>query len=73
VRAFVGTGRQVLSTSKILCWSHPRPVRSQRHNPRTGQRESIRRVCAQLCERVGRDSSIGRPILWRLRHTEKEP
>src|SRR5262249_30875403 len=63
-RAFVGTGRAVLSTSQLLEWAYPR-ARGTRHD----MRHAIRRVCERYCEKVGRDTSIGRPILWRLRNT----
>jgi hypothetical protein len=63
-RAFIATGKAVLSTSQLMQWTHPR-ARGTGHN----KRRSIRRVCERYCERVGRDTSIGRPILWRLRNS----
>jgi hypothetical protein len=71
-RAFLATGKSVLSTSELLAWTHSRPIWVRRHNPRNDQRRAIRRVCERYCERVGRDASIGRPILWRLRNTEEK-
>jgi hypothetical protein len=65
-RAFLGTGNTLLSTSQLLEWTHPRP--GNRHN----HRRSIRRVAERYCERVGRDTSVGRPVLWRLR-SEYDP
>jgi hypothetical protein len=60
-RAFLGTGSRLLSTSQLLEWTHPRPGNKHNH------RRSIRRVAERYCERVGRDRSVGRPALWRLR------
>ena len=61
-RAFIATGKPVLSTSQIVEWSHPRPGTDWHH-----ARRSVRRVCERHCVRVGRGSGVGRPILWRLR------
>ncbi len=52
-REFVATGQSVLSTTQII---------TNRHHAR----RSVRRVCERYCERVGRGSASGRPILWRL-------
>jgi hypothetical protein len=70
IRAFLATGKSVLSTAELLAWTHPRPIRVRRRNPRNGQRRSIRRVCERYCERVGRGASLGRPILWKLKATD---
>jgi hypothetical protein len=61
-RAFLGTGSVLLSTSQLLAWTYPRPT-GNRHN----HRRSIRRVAERYCERAGRGTSVGRPVLWRLR------
>jgi hypothetical protein len=63
-RAFAATRKAVLSTKELLPWAFAR-AQGTGHN----KRRSIRRVCERYCERVGRDTSIGRPILWRLRNT----
>ena len=65
-RAFVATGQSVLSTTQIMDWSHPRPGTNWHH-----ARRSVRRVCERYCERVGRGTGIGRPLLWRLRNDAK--
>jgi len=59
-RAYVATGKLVLSTNELMRWTHPRPG-GNRHN----HRRAIRG--AAHCERVGRSKGHGRPILWRLR------
>ena len=65
-RAFIATGKPVLSTSQIVEWTHPRPGTDRHH-----ARRSVRRVCERYCERVGRGSNgRGTPILWRLRDNE---
>ena len=64
-RAFIATGKPVLSTSQIVEWTHPRPG-TDWHDAR----RSVRRVCERYCERVGRSDSgsgSGARILWRLR------
>jgi hypothetical protein len=63
-RAFVGSGKQVWSTSEIMRWMHPRP---RPIGGRYRQRQSLRRVLERYCERVGRSASVGRPILSRLK------
>ena len=64
-RAFIVTGKPVLSTSQIVEWSHPRPGTNRHHACR-----SVRGVCERYCVRVGRSNSgSGRPILWRLRNS----
>jgi len=64
-RAFIATGKPVLSTSQIVEWSHPRPGTDWHH-----ARRSVRRVCERYCVRVARsDTGSGRPILWRLRNS----
>jgi hypothetical protein len=63
-RAFIAADKRVLSTSQIVEWSHPCPGTDWHH-----ARRSVRRVCERYCERVGRHTGSGRPILWRLRHT----
>jgi hypothetical protein len=67
-RAFLATGKPVLSTTELLAWTHPRPIWVRRRNPRNYQRRAIRRVCKRLCICVGHGSGIGRPILLRLRN-----
>jgi len=61
-RAYVATGKLVLSTSELMRWTHPRPG-GNRHN----HRRAIRGAAERYCVRVGRGSGVGRPILWRLR------
>jgi hypothetical protein len=66
-RAFLATGKRVLSTAELLQWTHPRPIRVRRRNPRNNQRRSVRRVLDCCAIRVGRGEGIGRPILWKLK------
>jgi hypothetical protein len=65
-RAYVATGKLVLSTSELMRWTHPRPG-GNRHN----HRRAIRGAAERYCVRVGRGSGVGRPILWRLRNREE--
>jgi hypothetical protein len=64
--------RREMHTPPIPASAHPLAVydgrkylsaRAARHD----RRRSVRRVCERYCERVGCDTSIGKPILWRLR------
>ena len=61
-RAFIGTGKPVLSTAELMRWTHPRPG-GNTHN----HRRAIRGAAERYCERVGRASTVGRPILWKLK------
>jgi hypothetical protein len=63
-RAFFGSGKQVLSTSEIMQWTHPRP---RPVGGRHRQRQSLRRVLDRYCIRIGRAGGMGRPILWKLK------
>jgi hypothetical protein len=65
-RAFAATGKAVLSTKELLPWAFAR-AQGTGHN----KRRSIRRVCERYCERVGRGSGPGKPLLWRLRNSGK--
>jgi hypothetical protein len=56
-RAFAATGKAVLSTKELLPWAFAR-ARGTEHN----RRRAVRRVCERYCERVGRSTSVGRPI-----------
>src|SRR5262249_39012267 len=60
-RAYVATGKLVLSTSELMGWTHPR-AGGNRHNPR----RAIRGAAGRYLVNVGRGSGVGRPILWRL-------
>jgi hypothetical protein len=62
--AFVGSGLEVMTTPQIARWTHPRGG-SRRHAYRY-----LRVVLERYCERVGRGTGWGRPILWRLRSSE---
>jgi hypothetical protein len=66
-RAYVATGKLVLSTSELMRWTHPRPG-GNRHN----HRRAIRGAAERYCLRVGRGSGVGRPILWQLRNSEDD-
>jgi hypothetical protein len=61
-RAFIAANGVALSASTIYDWCYPR----QRSSISWGQRWSVRRICRQLCERVG---CVGprHAILWKLR------
>jgi hypothetical protein len=70
-RAFIVTGKPVLSTSQIVEWSHPRPGTNRHHACR-----SVRGVCERYCVRVGRSNSgSGRHknIQHTVRYTELAP
>jgi hypothetical protein len=63
-RAYIATGKLVLSTSELLCWTHPRPGGN-----RDNHRRAIRGAAERYCERVGLSpTGSGRAILWRLRN-----
>jgi hypothetical protein len=60
-RAFVGSGKSVLSTLEIARWAYPRGIAEHY------RRQYVRRVCERYCVRVGRAGGRGRPILWRFK------
>jgi hypothetical protein len=66
-RAFLLAGKSVLSTSELLKLTHVRPGHSQRRDPQRCLRQHLRQICRRYCERVGRASTIGHPVLWRLK------
>jgi hypothetical protein len=56
----------LVTTSQLLDWAYARNRRRS-----TGWDHSkVMRICAEHCDRIGRGSSIGRPILWRVRNSE---
>jgi hypothetical protein len=66
-RAFIASGAEVLSSSEIYSWTHPRLRLGRKSMPLGiywGTLQALRRVC----EPVGRSASTsGAPILWRLK------
>jgi hypothetical protein len=58
-RAFIGSGKQVLSTPEIRRWAYPRQTKSRR--------SYLHEVLRRYCEKVGRSAGVGRPWLWKLR------
>lgn len=65
--AYRETGRPVLSASELLAFTHLHPgVRpGVDREKRDKALRSVHFVCVRYCERVGRGSTRGRPILWR--------
>jgi hypothetical protein len=63
LRAFIASDASELSTTALADWAYAR----SRRGLSSGEYWSLRRVCRQLCERVGRAPTIGRPWLWRLK------
>jgi hypothetical protein len=63
-RAFLGAGDAVLSTTEVFDFTF---ARARRVHWRRRRSWSSIRVLDQLCHRVGRAPTIGRPWLWRLR------
>jgi len=62
----------VASTSQIMrqwtcCGKQHRRKPIHNHDNR-----ACRRALDQIADRIGRSTSIGRPILWRLRNSEKK-
>jgi hypothetical protein len=66
-RAFLG--RPLLSTSEVYDWAYARH-RAYRRPMSEAVRWSVHRILRQLCHRVGRAPTIGRPWLWRLRNPD---
>ena len=66
-RAFLAAGDVVLSTTEVFNFTF---ARARRIHWRRRHRWSVIRVLDQLCHRVGRAPTIGRPWLWRLRNSD---
>jgi hypothetical protein len=67
--AFLCTGREVLSSSELMAWTHVLARyqgRASRRNRQNQSRATIR-AADRLCVRAGRARGRGRPWLWRLR------
>ena len=64
-------GRPVPTTA-ILSWSHERQIKYLGQSPRNA-RSAVRIACERLCDRAGRATTRGRPILWVLKHPQREP
>jgi len=64
-RAYVATGKLVLSTSELMRWTHPRPGGN-----RDNHRRAIRGAAKRYCDPVARVPPYG-AWLWRLRNTGK--
>jgi hypothetical protein len=63
-RAFVGDS--LLSSSQVYDWCYARQRASGERIPQR-HRHSVYRLLAVMCEPIGRASTAGKPILWRLR------
>jgi hypothetical protein len=63
-RAFVGDS--LLSSSEVYDWCYARHRALGQRIPQR-HRHSVYRLLVVMCEPIGRASTIGKPILWRLR------
>ena len=63
-RAFAATSASALTSTQIYDWAH---VRRRKSMPFGVYSRTLRTLRA-MCDPVGRGTSIGRPILWRLRN-----
>jgi hypothetical protein len=66
-RAFVAAGVDTLPASAVYDWCYAK--RRLMHGKRLTlpHRHSVWRILVTIADPVGRGTSIGRPILWRLR------
>jgi hypothetical protein len=67
-RAFITADAPAISASAIYDWCYARR-RLVRGKPLTTRhRYSVWRILVTIADPIERGTSIGRPILWRLRH-----
>jgi len=68
-RVLESRDNQPTSTSDILAYSHAHSLYQGRTSRvhMQGYRRSVRRACNVLCDRAGRSTTIGRPIMWVLK------
>src|SRR5512132_1783391 len=67
-RAFTASGAEALTSSQIYDWTHVRRRQRDKTLP-AGTYSRTTRTLRAMCEPVGRGTSRGRPILWRLRNS----
>jgi hypothetical protein len=65
-RAFVATGRAVLTTEQALAWTHAGRLHRGEKITSTDRRHA-RAALDRVAIRVGRAPTNGRPILWKLK------
>jgi hypothetical protein len=71
-RAFMASGAEVLNSTDIYDWAHGRCRFGRRKSMPFGVYSRTLRTLRAMCEPVGRAPTIGRPWLWRLKHSETE-
>jgi hypothetical protein len=70
-RAFITADAPAISASKIYDWCFARRRLMLGKPLTTRHRYSVWRILVTIADPVGRGTSIGRPILWRLRHSSE--
>jgi hypothetical protein len=65
-RAFIASGAEVLTSSEIYNWTHPRSRLEDKTLP-AGTYNRTSRTIAVMCERLSPYPSTGRPVLWRYK------
>jgi hypothetical protein len=71
-RVFMASGAEVLNSTEIYDWAHGRRRFGRRKSMPFGVYSRTLRTLRAMCEPVGRAPTIGRPWLWRLKHSETE-
>jgi hypothetical protein len=71
-RAFLTAGAPARSASEIFDWCYARRRLMHGKPLTTRHRYSVWRILVTIAYPVGRGTSIGRPILWRLRHRPED-
>jgi hypothetical protein len=71
-RVFMASGAEVLNSTEIYDWAHGRRRFGRRKSMPFGVYSRTLRTLRVMCEPVGRAPTIGRPWLWRLKHSETE-
>jgi hypothetical protein len=71
-RAFLTADAPTRSASEIFDWCYARRRLMHGKPLTTRHRYSVWRILVTIADPVGRGTSIGRPILWRLRHRPED-
>jgi hypothetical protein len=68
-RAFIASGAEALTSSAIYDWAYVRRRLGRCKSMPAGVYSRALRTLRAMCDPIERGTSIGRPILWKLRQS----